>query len=530
LAAVVHKSEAELASALDRLIAAGLLFRQGVPPHVTYLFKHALVQDAAYGTLLREPRRALHTRIAATLESQFAEIAEIQPELLAHHCTEAGLIERAALLWGKAGQRSLARSALLEAIEQLTRALAQIATLPATPALRREDIKLQVELLTPTMHVRGYAAPETKAVVERANVLIKQSESLGEPIEDPLLLFSVLYGFWVANYLAFNGEVMRDHAAQFLTLAERQGAPGPIMAGHRLMGTSLLITGDFAGSRTHLDRAMERYDPAVHRPLDTRFGQDIGTAVLFYRSWAHWMLGYPAAALADASHALKDAREIGQAATLMPALCLTGFTYILCGDYAAANARSDEAIPLAEEKGAALWKAWGMLIQGWVLALNGKALQALEIMTQGISAWRSTGATVYVPLFLAPLARCYAELGKFDDAWHHIGEATETIKATKETWCEAEINRIAGEIALKSPKPKAAKAQAYFERALQVAREQQAKSWELRAAMSMARLWRDQGKWDEARELLAPVYGWFTEGFDTLDLKEARTLLGELAG
>ena len=163
LAAVVRKPEAELASALDRLFAAGLLFRQGVPPHATYLFKHALVQDAAYGTLLREPRRALHARIAETLESQFAEIAESQPELLARHCTEAGLIEKAAGLWGKAGQRSLERSALVEAVAQLTRALDQIATLPATPALRREEIKLQVALITPLIHVKGYAAPETNA-------------------------------------------------------------------------------------------------------------------------------------------------------------------------------------------------------------------------------------------------------------------------------------------------------------------------------------------------------------------------------
>ena len=207
LAAVVRKPEAELESALDRLIAAGLLFRQGVPPHATYLFKHALVQDAAYGTLLREPRRALHARIAETLESQFADIAENQPELLARHCTEAGLIEKAADLWGKAGQRSLERSALVEGEEQLTRALAQIAILPATPALRREEIKLQVALITPLSMSKGYAAPETKAAVEQARLLIEQAEALGEPPEDPLLLFSVLYGFWTANYVAFNGDV-----------------------------------------------------------------------------------------------------------------------------------------------------------------------------------------------------------------------------------------------------------------------------------------------------------------------------------
>ena len=193
LAAVACKPEAELGSSLDRLIAAGLLFRQGGPPHASYLFKHALVRDAAYGTLLREPRRALHAHIAETLESQFADIVESQPELLARHCTEAGQIEKAAGLWGKAGQRSLERSALVEATVQLARALDQIAALPATPALRREQIKLQIALITPLIHVKGYAAPETKAAAERARVLIEQAEGFGEPPEDPLLLFSVLY-------------------------------------------------------------------------------------------------------------------------------------------------------------------------------------------------------------------------------------------------------------------------------------------------------------------------------------------------
>jgi hypothetical protein len=283
LAAVMRKPEAELASALDRLIAAGLLFRQGVPPHASYLFKHALVQDAAYGTLLREPRRTLHTRIAETLESQFAETAENQPELLARHCTDAGLIEKAARLWGKAGQQSLARSALVEATTQLNCALAQITALPATPALRREQIKLQVALITPLIHVKGYAAAETKAAAEQARLLIEQAEALGEPSEDPLLLFSVLYGFWVANVVAFNGDAMRDLAAQLLALAEKQRATVPLMIAHRLIGTSLLFTGDIAEGRAHLDRAIALYDPAEHRPLATRFGQDTRVTILSQR-------------------------------------------------------------------------------------------------------------------------------------------------------------------------------------------------------------------------------------------------------
>jgi predicted ATPase len=265
LAAAVRKPEAELESALDRLIQAGLLFRQGMPPHASYLFKHALVQDAAYGTLLREPRRALHVRIAETPESEFPEIAESQPELLARHCTEAGLIEKAAGLWGKARQRSLERSALVEAVVQLTRAIDQIATLPATPALRREQIKLQVALITPLLHVKGYAAPETRSAVERARLLIEQAEALGEAPEDPLLLFSL------------------ELAAQFLALAEKKGATVPLMVGRRLMGTSLMSTGDIAPGRAHYDQALALYDPAAHRPLATRFGQDVGVAILCYR-------------------------------------------------------------------------------------------------------------------------------------------------------------------------------------------------------------------------------------------------------
>jgi class 3 adenylate cyclase/predicted ATPase len=529
LAAVVRKPETELQSALDRFISAGLLFRQGVPPHASYLFKHALVQDAAYGTLLREPRRALHARIAKTLEGQFAEITERQPELLARHCTEAGLIEKAAGFWGKAGQRSLERSALMEAVAQLTRALDQIAALPPTPALRREQIKLQVALANTLMHTKGYAAQETKAALDQARLLIEQAEALGDSPEDPLLLFSILYGFWAANFLAFNGDALRELAMQFLALAEKQRATGARMIGHRLMGTSLLYTGDIVKGRAHFDQAIAIYDPSQHRPLGTRFGQDVGVVILSLRSWALWSLGYPEAALTDAEHALKDAREVGQAATLMYALSFTLWTNIFRGNYATAAAQAQELAALAEEKDAMFWKALGMMDQGCVLALTGKASDAVRMITSGLTAWCSTGSTLNIPSFLPYLAMAYAELGQFDDARRCIGEAMTAVETTKERWWEAEVHRTAGEIALKSSEPDAAKAEAYFERALAVTRKQQAKSWELRAAISMARLYFDQGKRDEARDLLAPVYGWFTEGFDTLDLKEAKALLDELA-
>jgi class 3 adenylate cyclase/predicted ATPase len=528
LAAVAQKPEPELRAALDRLIDAGLLFREGIAPHATYLFKHALVQDAAYSTLLREPSRELHARVAQTLESQFADIVEKQPELLARHSTEAGLIANAARQWGKAGQRSISRSALIEAVEQLTRALAQIERLPPTPALRREQIELQVALINPLMHVKGYAAPETKAAVERARLLIDTAEALGEPPQDPLLSFSVLYGYWVVNYVAFNGDVMLALAQQFLDRAERQGASGPLMTGHRLMGTSLLYAGQFGDARVHLDRAIQLYNPAKHRALATRFGQDARVAALFYRSRALWPLGYPEAALADAELAVTEARETGQAATLMPAPALTSTMYIHCGRYTVALAQLDELVALAEDKGANLWRVFGAMNKDFIVALKGKAINAVEVISSGLAAWRATGATMLLPMRLATLANAYAGAGEFDHAWRSIGEALGTVEATKERWYEAEVNRIAGEIVLQTPNRVAAGAATYFERALTVARHQQAKSWELRAAMSLARLWRDQGKTQQSRELLAPVYGWFSEGFDTRDLKDAKALLDAL--
>ena len=527
LRAVAGMEEAPLQTALERLAEADILLVHGLPPESDYRFKHALILDAAYENLLKSRRQVLHRRVAEALRDNITASATPAPELLAHHFTQARMTEVAIEWWGKAGQQSLERSALVEAVAQFTQALDQIATLPATLALRREQIKLQVALITPIIHVKGYAAPETKSAAERARLLIEQAEALGEPPEDPLLLFSVLYGFIAANPVAFNGDAAGEHAMQFLTLAEKQGTTAPRMIGHRLVGYSLMLTGNFAQSRRHLDEAIALYDPAAHRPLATRFGTEPGVTTLMWRSRTLWLLGYPEAALADADRALKDAREIGQAASLIFALFCASLTHILCGNYTAATTDADELVTLAVEK-ALRWKATGMLNQGCLLALTGKASEAVHLISSSLPARASAGAPVNVPAFLSYLAIGHAELGQFDEAWRRIEEAIATIKTTKERWFEAEVHRLAGEIALKLPEPDVAKAEPYFERALAVARQQQAKSWELRAAMSMARLWRDQGKRAQARDLLAPVYGWFTEGFDTLDLKEAKALLDEL--
>jgi predicted ATPase len=432
--------DAPLQAALEKLADADILLVQGLPPASDYRFKHALIQDAAYENLLKSRRQGLHRRTAEVLRDHFADTAAAEPALLAHHFTQAGLTEAAIEWWRTAGQRSLTRSALLEGVEQLKRALAQIATLPATPVLRRAEIKLEVAFANATT-----------------------------------------------------------------------------------------LSGDLVNGKEHYDRALAIYDPAEHGPLTTRSGRDVGVALLASRSSCLWQLGYPETSCNDGEHAVKNAREIGDAATLMFALYAACFNHFYCGNYPAANTLIDELIALAEEKGASYWKALGTAVRGWLFALTGKASDAVQAITSGLSSLRSTNATLYEPWHLQQLAMAYAELGQPDDARRCVDDAIETIERSKEKWGEAEVHRIAGEIALKSLMPDPEKAKAYFERALAVARQQQAKSWELRAAMSLARLWRDQGKAGEARELLAPVYGWFTEGFDTRDLKEAKALLEELA-
>jgi class 3 adenylate cyclase/predicted ATPase len=526
--AVAGKSPAELETALGRLIGAGLLFRQGVPPHANYVFKHALVQDTAYSTLLREHRRALHGKIVDALESRFADTVERQPELLARHCTEAGLIERAAGLWAKAGQRSLECAALQEAAEQLNRALAQIASLPSTPALRREEIKLQVALITPLMHFKGYGAQETKDAALRARTLIEQAEARGEAPEDPLLLFSVLYSFWSTHFNTFHASTVTGLAAQFLERAEEQGAAIPQMLGHRLVAVSQASVGNFVESFAHCDHVIASYNPTEHRQLAARFGQDIRVAARCYRSWVRWMLGYPDGAIADAKTAVAEAREVGLGVSLIYCLYFTSFPLIHCGAYAAANAQIDEFMTLATEKNAAQWRGGGMMHRGSIQALTGKAADAITMISAGMAAWRSSGSALFLPWHVSHMARAHAELGQFGEAWQHIGNALRAIETAGDAWCESDVHRTAGEIALLQPTPDIAKAEAHFARALEIARAQRAKSWELRATTSLTKLWCDRGEHNRARELLVPIYDWFTEGLDTRDLREAKTLVNAL--
>jgi class 3 adenylate cyclase/predicted ATPase len=437
---VAKMDDEALQAALERLAEADILLVQGLPPESEYRFKHALIQDAAYENLLKSRRQALHRRTGEILRDQFAATAAAEPELLAHHFTQAGLTEVAIEWWGKAGQRSLARSALPEGAEQLKRALDQIATLPATPALRREQIKL-----------------------------------------------------------------------------------------HVAFGNALTLMGDFVDGKEHYDRALAIYNPAEHGPVTTHSRRDVRVSLLSVRSGCLWMLGYPETSRSDGERAVNEAREIGHAATLMYALFWASWFHMFYGHYAEAQLLLDELAALADEKDASLfWKATEIAFRGALFALTGKASDAVRAITSGMTSLQSIGATLYEPWHLCYLANAYAELGQPDDARRCIDDAIAKIEGSMRKSMEPELHRVAGEIALKSLAPDTEKAEKHFVRALSVAGQLQMKSFELRAAMSLARLWRDQEKPQQAREVLAPIYGWFTEGFDTLDLKEAKALLGEL--
>ena len=488
LAAIVPQTEPELNHALDRLVDAGLLFRQGAPEDAHYVFNHALVQEAAYGTLLRETRRELHALLAETIETDFLDVADRQPEVLARHYAEAGMRDKAANLWSKAGRRSLSRSALVEAAEQLTRALNLIATSPETAVQRRERITLQIELANALIHTKGHAAPETRAAFDQARALIEHAEKLGDTTDDPLVLFSVLYGFWVASRMSFRADATRELAAQFQALAAQRQATAPMMIGHLLMGISLVLTGELGAGCAELDRAVTLYHHAEHRPLAMRFGHDVLVSALAWRAFSHWSLGRTDAATADLERAIGEAREFDHAATLMYALAHVSLTLIYMGKLDSAAEFARELMQLADDKGSRFWNAYGKLLHGRVLALERQDHAAAEMIEAGISAMQSTGATAYAPWYLSSLAATYARIGRFGDARRCSEDALLGIGESGERWQEAEACHVAGDVALSLDPPDVLQAQAHFERSLAVAQQQMAKFFELRAAESLAAL------------------------------------------
>jgi predicted ATPase len=523
LRAVAPMDEPTLQHGLAQLVEAELLYQRGILPQATYLFKHALVQDAAYQALLRSTRQQYHARIAHVLEAQFPETATTQPELLAHHYTEAGLTAQAIPYWQQAGQRALERSANLEAVSHCTTGIELLKTLPETPARTQQSLTLYIALGAALLMTKGQAAPEVEQAYTQARALCQQ---VGETPE----LVPVLYGLWRFYVLRPQLHTACELAETLLHLAQRTDDPALAVIAHYALGTTWLWRGALPAARQHLEDGIARYTPDQHRMPVFRMGHDPGLACRAFAAWTLWLLGYPAQALACLHEASALVHALAHPFSLAFARCRAAFVFQLFRDVPAVHEQAEAAVVLSTEQDFPLWAASGTIFRGWALARQGQGEEGIAQIRQGIVAYQATGAVLFVPYFCTVLADVCDHLGHPTDGLQALAEAHTLVEQHEERWWEAEVCRLRGVLLLRQTGTSQGEAETWLQQALDVARRQQAKSLELRAAMSLARLWQSQGKGTEAYELLAPVYGWFTEGFDTADLQEAKTLLEELAG
>jgi predicted ATPase len=521
LAAVARKPEAELASALDRLIAAGLLFRQGVSPYATYLFKHALLRDAAYGCLLRSQRQTLHARIGSILEGQFPDVVEQQPAILAQHWTEAGSIERAIAYWTKAGRTSVARSAHEEAAVQSRKGLALLPALPEGPQRSRQEFELRAALGWALLFLKGEGAPDAGEEFIRARALCDQ-------LGDRSNLGQVLYMQAVHYVARAEYTAARQSAEDMLHLARERRDTGLEVRALQIMGRTLHWGGAFASAVGCFERVVGVGVPTFSLEDLYRMEGENRTIALAYLGMELAILGHLDEAISRCDEALASGRA-GHPYSFGIALLAAWEVNINRGAEQIAYEHLTQWMALAREQSFSQHLAGTGLRGARHLSERGETAEGLGRARQAFADMAATGYTSGVTGRLWLIAYCCQRAGEIDEALEQLAKGLHAAKAMGERCYEAELLRLKGELLLAHRPAPSHEAEACFQGALAVAREQEAKLWELRAAMSMARLWRDQGKRDEARELLAPVYGWFTEGFDTRDLKDAKALLEELA-
>jgi TOMM system kinase/cyclase fusion protein len=520
LQSVSSLDEATLKRGLNRLVEAELLYQSGTIPQAKYSFKHALIQEAAYQSLLKSKRQQYHKRIAKVVEEQFPETTETQPELLAHHYTEAVLIEQAIPYWQKAGERARQRSANMETIGHLTKGLELLSILPDTPERNQKELSLQTTLGPALIAIKGYAAPEVEKAYARAHELCCQ---MGEtPQIFPVL--SGLRGFYVvrAEYGA-----ARELGEQLLCLAQRQQDTAFLLEAHRNLGSALVWLGELVPAQAHLEQGIALYDRQQHRSHIFLYGQDPGVASLAYLSWILLLLGYPDQALKTIHEALTLARELSHPYSLAYALHFVPGIHQFLREELTAQGCAEELITLSSEQGFAYWLGWGKILRGWALAQQGKAEEGITQMHQGLTAHRATGARLALSHFLALLSEAYGKVGQAEKGLAILAEGLAVVRNTGERFYEVEIYRLKGELILALSQENQSEAERCFRQAIDIARHQSAKFLELRAVISLSRLWKKQGKKEEAQEMLAEIYGWFTEGFNTADLIDAKALLGE---
>jgi class 3 adenylate cyclase/tetratricopeptide (TPR) repeat protein len=536
LRAVSPLEETNLQNSLTALLQAELLYQRGLPPQATYIFKHALIQETAYQSLLKSTRQQYHKQIAQVLEEQFPETNETQPELLANHYTEAGLITQAINYWQKAGQRATQRSANVEAIAHLTKGLELLSTLPDMPERAQQELALQITLGAPLIATKGYSAPEVGKVYTRARELCRQ---VGETPQ----LVLVLDGLRVFYINQGELQTARELAEQIMRLAQSVQDPALLMKGHVVLGEVLYWIGEWAPARGHFERAIALYDPRWPRPPWAWIDDKVPS--LSYAALALWMLGYSDQALKRSQEALTLAQELSHPFSLAWALHFAAWLHQCRREVQATQEQAEALIALSTEQGFPFWLAPGIRFRSWALAEQGQGEEGIAQirLRQGRAAGRVTRASLGRSHSLASLAEVCGQVGQAEEGLVLLADAL----AVGERYYEAELYRLKGELTLKqsgvrspesavtnpqypTPSPQAeAEAETCFQKAIEIARRQSAKSLELRAVMSLSRLWQQQGKKDEARQLLAEIYGWFTEGFDTADLKEAKALLEELA-
>jgi class 3 adenylate cyclase/predicted ATPase len=518
--AISHRDEDTLQAGLRQLVAAELLYQRGRPPRARYVFKHALIRDAAYASLLKSTRQQVHERIARVLEAQFPEMVATQPELLAHHLTEAGHPARAVGYWQRAGERAVARSANLEAISHLKTGLAVLQTLPETTERIQQELLLQTTLGPALMNTKGFAAPEAEHAYARARALC---QSVGDTPQ----LFSVLRGLWQF----YNGrgayQTAREVGEQCLQLAHQGDDTARLLEAHHTLWTTHFLTGELPLARTHMEQGLALLDPEQSRALAVTYGHDPGVCCRGGAAVVLWLLGYPDQALRQlhAAHAL--AQEVAHPPSLAFARMLTAIAYQLRREADAAHGQAEALIALATEQGFTLFLAIGGIVRGATQTALGQRGEQIGQIRQHLAAVRETGSAVWEPYFLGLLADLYAQDGQVEAGLATLDEAL-AAQATGQRLVEAELYRLRGSLVLQMGRPQA-EVETWLRRALDVARRQEAKSLELRAAMSLSRLRQQQGKRKEAHDLLAEAYAWFTEGFDTADLQEAKALLEELA-
>ena len=521
LSTVSQLGDTTLQRELGRLVEAEIVYQRGVPPQATYTFKHALIQDAAYESLLKSTRQHYHQRIAQVLEEQFPETVEAEPELLAHHYTEAGLIEQAILYWQQAGQRASDRSANLEAISHFTTGIALLQTLPETPAHTQHAVTLHIALGAALQMAKGSSEPEVEHAYTQARALCQQ---VGETPE----LVPVLFGLWRFYNVRSQLHTARELAEDLLRLTQRIDDPTLAVIAHTALGSTWLWLGALRAARQHLEEALTRYTPEQRRALVFRMGQDPGVSCRALAAQTLWLLGYPEQALARVHEALALAQALSHPFSLAYVRCYAAFVSQFRRDVSAVHEHAEAAVALATEQGFPQWAAIGTSVRGWALAMQGQREEGRAQVHRGNAVFRAIGAALQVPYFCTLLAEVCDHLGHPEDGLQALAEAHTLVEQHEERYWEAEVRRLRGTLLLRQPGMPQAEAASWLQRALDVARRQEAKSLELRAAMSLSRLWQQQGKRAEAHDLLMPIYGWFTEGFDTADLQDAKTLLKEL--